>query len=76
MSHILYNVDMPINTKISHRVYVTLTLEEYNQVLQRVSEVKKTGYKCSASSYIALATRNQLVTDALIKIHYVEEEPA
>ena len=32
---------MPINTDNTHRVYVTLTREEYERVLQRVSEVKK-----------------------------------
>ena len=72
MSHILYNVDMPINTKTSHRVYVTLTLEEYKLVLQRVSEVKKAGYKSTASKYIAMAVRNQLTTDEMIKQRYPE----
>ena len=70
--HVVYNVDMPINTKASHRISVTLTLDEYNQVLQRVSEVKKAGYKSTASKYIATAVRNQLVTDELIKRRYTE----
>ena len=67
MTHLVYNVDMPINTKVSHRVQVTLTIEEYNQILQRVSEVKKAGYKSSVSKYAAMAIRNQLVTDELMK---------
>ena len=70
MTHLVYNVDMAINTETHHRVQVTLTVEEYNQVLQRVSEVKKAGYKCSASKYMAAATRNQLQTDSMVKALY------
>ena len=70
--HVVYNVGMAINTKTSHRVSVTLTLEEYKLVLQRVSEVKKAGYKSTASKYMAMAVRNQLTTDEMIKQRYPE----
>ena len=69
--HAVYNVSMAIKNS-SHRISVTLTLDEYNHVLRRVSEVKKAGYKWTASKYIAMAVRNQRVTDEMFKERYHE----
>jgi len=63
----VYNSVMPINERKSHRVQVTVTIDEWYRILDAVNNAKKSGYKMTASKYITGVLRSHWENESIFR---------